>query len=34
MSQKLLVDGFKGIDNTSPFNKSFIEYHNEDNDEG
>ena len=28
MSQKLLVDDFKWIENTSPFNKDFIENDN------
>ena len=34
MSGKWLVDDFKLVENTSPFNKDFTENHNEDNDEG
>ena len=34
MLQKLPVDGFKCIENTSQFNKDFIENYNEDSGEG
>ena len=34
MSQKLLVNRFKWVKNTSPFNKDFIKNQNEDIDEG
>ena len=34
MSQKLSVDGFKWVENTSQFNKDFIKNYNEDNDRG
>ena len=34
MLQKLPVDGFKCIENTSQFNKDFTENYNEDSDEG
>ena len=34
MSQKLLVDKWKQIENTTQFNKDFIENYSEDSDEG
>ena len=34
MSQKLPVDGFKWVENTSQYNEDFIENYNEDSDEG
>ena len=34
MSQKLLIGGFKWVENTSQFSKDFIDNFNEDNDEG
>ena len=34
MSKKLPIDGFKWVDNTPQFNKSFIENYNEDSNEG
>ena len=34
MSQRLPVDGFKWVENTSQFSKNFIENYNEDKDEG
>ena len=34
MSQRLSVDGFKWVENTSQFSKNFIENYNEDKDEG
>ena len=34
MSQKLPADSFKWAENTSQFNKDFIEYNNEDSDGG
>ena len=34
MSRKLLVGGFKWVENTSQFIKDFIENYNEDSDEG
>ena len=32
MSQKLPLDGFKWVENTSRFSKDFIEHHSEDSD--
>ena len=34
MSQKLLVNKFEWIEQTSQFNEDFIKNHNEENDEG
>ena len=34
MSQKLPVNNFKWVDDTSEFDESFIKYHNEESDEG
>ena len=34
MRQKLPVDGFKWVENTSKFSKDFIENYNEDSNEG
>ena len=34
MSQKVLVDSFKWVENTSQINKDFIENYNEDSGEG
>ena len=34
MLQKLPVDGLKWVENTSQYNKDFVEQYNEDSDEG
>ena len=34
MSQKLPVNGFKSVEDTSQFNKDFIKSYNEESDEG
>ena len=34
MSQKFPIDAFKWVENTSPFNKYFLENYNKDSDEG